>query len=459
MADRLANQPGCEYCGCGPCDEFTSCFALLVCAEYVPALAMTIAGAELDRDPTGESETGATGAAGEAFCHTWTSRPDLSRVEFAWKDCNLAAYLPTVECDYRFDFDVCIARGVLWDAYDILDSARVDDVQVCADGTFGAIPWTDSGSTPCVVAGTTREVYWWNVPASYAASGLDCTWTYTGIFPSTGARQVSISTDGFLVGTSPAEYAPYIWECTRIEPWCCEDDAIFDVGGLPVDDPDGLWSFSPCHSGAWLYDAPAAPGWGCPGCRAAADMTYANMAGWALNVSYDFSFTYYYPDGFLLPPASHSVSLTGTMAFNCDSGIAAAPSWADGPISVSWPAGYYYFAYETPGIDPPHPYNVTSIRILFYINSVTGTGYLVIQALANDIPPGGFSFDACDRGGRDPIGWGFEPDTADGAFVQMTEGAPYGQCDHHIDWSGTATEPYSPTTCRLYGTVSVTGPV
>lgn len=462
MADRLANQPGCNTCGCDDCPAITSCFALIVCASYVPDEAMTITGTDLAKVPTGESASGATGAAGEPFCITWAARPALSLVEFTWKDCHLAAYLPTALCSYSFDFDVCIARGVVWDAYNILDDTVVDDVQICCDGLrSGAIPWADHLGT-CVPSSTTRELYWWNIPPSYAAAGLDCDWEYTGVPPSTLAG-VRCSTTGFIDGSSPSEYAPYIWECTHNYAWCCEDDATFRMGGLPVDDPDGLWSFYPCHSGAFLLTPPGTGvygAWGCPDCRAAADMTYANMNSWAKNVHYEFSFTYYYPSGvYGASPLSSSVSMSGTLPFDCppyslDSG---APAWDSGAITVSWPAGIYYFA----GADPSdwHPYNVTSIRILFWATLPTGYGRFEILALANDIPPGGFSFAGCDRAPHSPIGWDFVPDDLDNIFVQMTEGAPYGQCDHHIDWTGTATEPYSPVTCRLYGTVSVTGPV
>lgn len=467
MADRLANQPGCNTCGCDDCPAITSCFALIVCASYVPDEAMTITGTDLAKVPTGESASGATGGAGEAFCHTWASRPAWSLVEFTWKSCHLAAYLPTNPCTFSFDFDVCIARGVLFEAYDILDAASVPGVLVCVNGRrVTYIPWTDHDSFPCVPSGTVREVYWWNVHPAYAAPGMDCPMTAAnGIPPSTMAGVV-IRTFGIIDGTTPQEYAPYIWECDRVDPWCCEDDAELRVGGLPVDDPDGLWSFYPCHSGPWVGSGPSQFGvsWGCVHCRAAADMTYANMGAWAKNVHYEINCTYYYPSGFLLPPASQSVTLSGTLPFDCppyalDDG---SPVWDSGSITVSWPAGYYYFSYETPGIDPPHPYNVTSIRILFGPYKTPGSfgiGWFIIQALANDIPPGGFSFDGCDRAPRTPRGWAFEPDTPESIFVQQNEGSPYGQCDHHIDWTGTATEPYSPVTCRLYGTVSVTGPV
>lgn len=461
-----------SYCFTGCCDTecetYTSCFALRVCDELQPNIAMAMAGADIDRIPTGETASGETGDAGEAFCHGWAARPFWSLVEFAWKDCNLAAYLPTAECTFSFNFDVCIARGITQDAYDILDGATIADVQTCCFGLrVGPIPW-DDGLGPCVASPTTpRGVYWWNIHPAYAAAGLDCPMTYgTGVPPSTLAG-VRCSTTGYLVGTTPNEFAPYIWECTHNYDWCCEDDAVFRMGGLPVDDPDGLWSFYPCRDpDPWLLSPPgnAYGAWGCAGCRAAADMTYANMGAWARNVHYDFSFTYYYPSGFPSGVTSQSVTLSGTLPFDCppyetDQGY---PVWDSGPITVSWPAGFYYFAYETPGIDPPHPYNVTSIRILFGAYrtpyGTDGIGWFLIQALTNDIPPGGFSFSGCDRA---PIRWTFTPDAYDDIFVTMTEGGPPygGECDHHIDWSGTATEPYTPTTCRLYGTVSVTGPV
>lgn len=474
MADRLANQPGCDKCGCGPCDEVESCFRLMVCGSFEPDLAMTIAGAALDRTPTGESESGSTGAAGEAFCHTWASVPAWARVDFAWKDCNLAAYLPTALCSYSFDFDVCIARDVLVEAYDILDDSTVADVQVCVQGRVVAnIPW-DDGRGLCVPSPTTRNVYWWNIPPSYAASGLDCDMEYTGTPPSTAlANDVAISTTGLLVGSSPDEYAPYVWECNRTDPWCCEDAAELSMGGLPIDDPDGLWSFLPCWNGTdpFLSVPPGGftgfGGWGCPTCRAADDMAYSNLNAWALNVQYDINATYYYPSGvYGLSPLSHDVVLSGTMPYACtplDMPNGLLRLYDSGPITVSWPAGIYYF----PGDDPADwkPYNVTSIRIVFgaYTDPLAwfGRGWLIILALANDIPPGGVSFDGCDRGGRNPQGWTIDPDTPDDIFVQMTEGGPPygGPCDHHIDWLATATLPYTPETCKLYGTVSVTGPV
>lgn len=474
MADRLANQPGCDKCGCGPCDEVESCFRLMVCGSFEPDLAMTIAGAALDRTPTGESESGSTGAAGEAFCHTWASVPVWARVDFAWKDCNLAAYLPTALCSYSFDFDVCIARGITQDAYNVLDDSVVNDVQVCCYGLrVGGIPW-DDGLGPCVPSPTTpRDVYWWNVHPAYAAAGMDCPMTYgVGIPPSTMSG-VRCSTTGFIVGSSPAEYAPYVWECTHNIDWCCEDAGHFRMGGLPVTDPDGLWSFLPCWNGTdpFLSVPPGGfagfGGWGCPACRAADDMAYSNLNAWALNVAYDINATYYYPTG-LLSTGSHTVALSGEMPYACtplDMPSGLLRLYDSGPITVSWPAGIYFFAYETPGIDPPHPYNVTSIRIVFgtYTDPLAwfGRGWLRILALANDIPPGGFAFDGCDRAPRDPRGWTIDPDTPDDIFVTMNEGGPPygGQCDHHIDWLATATLPYTPTTCRLYGTVSVTGPV
>ena len=433
----------------------------MVCAAYIPDEAMTMAGADIDRVPTGESASGSTGASGEAFCHTWAANPAWSLVEFAWKDCNLAAYLPTT-CNFNFTFDVCIARGITQDAYNILDDSTIADVQTCCFGLrVGPIPW-DDGLGACVPSPTTpRDVYWWNVHPAYAAAGLDCDWEYTGVTPSTLAG-VRCSTTGYIVGSSPAEYAPYIWECTHNYAWCCEDDATFRMGGLPVDDPDGLWSFYPCHSGAFLLAAPVPyvyGAWGCPDCRAAADMTYANMNSWAKNVHYEFSFTYYYPSGvFGATPLSNSVTLSGKLPFDCPpySLSSGAPAWDSGAITVSWPAGIYY----TAGADPSdwHPYNVTSIRILFWATLPTGYGRFEVLALANDIPPGGFAFAGCGRAGTP---WTFAPDTPDDIFVTMTEGGPPygGPCDHHIDWQATAAEPYTPTTCRLYGTVSVTGPV
>jgi hypothetical protein len=457
-----------SFCFSGCCDTecetYTSCFGLRVCDELQPNIAIAIAGAELDRTPTGETASGSTGAAGEPFCHGWAVRPFYSLVEFAWKDCNLAAYLPTA-CNFDFVFDVCIARGITQEAYDILDDSTIAGVQTCCFGLrVGPIPW-DDGLGPCVPSPTTgRDVYWWNVHPSYAAAGLDCPMTYgVGVPPSTMSG-VRCSTTGFIVGSSPSEYAPYIWECTHNYDWCCEDDATFRMGGLPVDDPGGLWSFYPCRDpGPWLLVAPGTDvygGWGCPGCRAADDMEYHNLNAWALNVAYDFSFTYYYPADFPSTVASHSVTMSGTLPFDCppyaiDGGV---PAWDSGAITVSWPAGYYYLASETVGVDPPHIYNVTSIRIVFGGTLPDGYGYMVIQALANDIPPGGFAFSGCDRA---PIRWTFTPDAPDDIFVTMTEGSPPygGECDHHIDWSGTAAEPYTPTTCRLYGTASVTGPV
>lgn len=438
---------GCD-CSCDPCDAIVYCVAVSECCVG-PKAGLAVSITEQGQPP----DTGATDGAGQ-FCHTYTARADAA-VTLTYQGCTFAWTVRFSTCEFTQPISFCWAEV----AVQVVSLAGGDLTDERATWSI-TTPHRHYLISSCDAAPTKLRVVTGLSPGPPAVGVTGCP-DDAPLMDFALACPVSGQAAGQATRCDGAPSA-FLWECARSPDWCCEDLTV-TVAGLPHDGDSSWTGRDPCSG---LPSRGAC----CANCRAAADMTYANMGFRPKYLDFSADLYYWRPTaavpGEVVPTGRtrEDVSLAATLTYQCDP-ARNVPAWLSGAIAVSWP------------LDDDD--RVVSVRVGLderdNCGALAWVQVLEIQHGADPPYPVVFPLFLILEG---PSVCDLVPETettASDFYVQCCDqDSEYGlvPCDHHVDWSwsrewvGPGDAPLifwggRGQGCQghyIYGTASVVGP-
>lgn len=415
----------CTPCGCSPCVAYGYCLHIKECCGT------NIVGQSVTITPSGGSaDTGTTDADGK-YCHTFDTKVGF-HVSTTYHSCVIEWDSTLVECSWTQDVSFCWADVTL-EAYTLAGGDATGEQVVFRrfDGDCHGNLRSASSCTENPVK--VRSVHGVGCPGTVSGCADAANVVLAGIYGCPPVPTMDIGVSSLKCDNTPTNF---LWECVRKPDWCCETTTL-RVGGLPFDGDTQWTGRDPCSEDPIFGRVSTC----CANCRAAADMTFASMGFLAKTVQFDATLYYFWPDGG--GTTRHDFTISTVLTLVCEDGV---PVYRSDPISVTLPLGTYYCN----GVNPPHTYNATLIRVRcpWVPSDYLCRGQAEIEIMATDFTPicEEYLLFGCGATPPDTFRWFLGltscpriTETSSDWYVQCCDGEDaYGDptpCDHHVDWS------------------------